>query len=150
DDRLQHLLAPHLEGSQGTRLVQPHEPAVADDISGQDCSKPALDTSFGHVPPSAFLGRIATNCSCATSRRLSRGMFSGLPRSDKVRIVVGSPARKIVMDDVPGYLAFDARVSFVRRPFLGVIEGADHDAVPLRRADAERAAAVGAEAALQP
>src|SRR5262245_20650418 len=81
---------------------------------------------------------------------LALATFSGLPRGNKVRIVLGSPARKIVMDDVPWYLALDARVRFIWRPFFRVIEGADHDAVSLRRAYPKRAPTVGAEAALQP
>jgi hypothetical protein len=51
--------------------------------------------------------------------------FSGFLRGNEVGIVLGSPARKIIMDDVPRHLAFDPRVSFVWRPFFGVIEGTD-------------------------
>ena len=81
---------------------------------------------------------------------LAFAAFGGLPRSNKVRIVLGSPARKIVMDDIPWYLALYARVSFVWWPFFRVIEGANHNTMSLRRAYPKRAATVGAEAALQP
>src|SRR5262245_12658019 len=68
--------------------------------------------------------------------------FSGFLRCNELGIVLGSAARKIIMDDVPSYLAFDARVTVLWRPFFGVIEGADHNTVSLRATDSKRAAAV--------
>ena len=60
-----------------------------------------------------------------TSSVSSLASFGSFLIRDIVRIVLGSPAREIIMDDVSRYLAFDARVSFVWRPFFGVIEGAN-------------------------
>jgi len=83
-------------------------------------------------------------------RVASLSAFSGLLRSNKDRIVLGSPARKIVMDDVPWYLALDASVGFVWRPFFGVIESTNQDAMSMRATHSKRTATVGAEATLKP
>src|SRR5262245_39893656 len=45
----EHVLAPGLQGGQRAGFVLLHEPAVADDISGEDGGKPALDAVIlGH------------------------------------------------------------------------------------------------------
>jgi hypothetical protein len=46
--RLQNFRAAGLERNEGAGLIPLHEAAVPDDISGQDCSEPALDAFFGH------------------------------------------------------------------------------------------------------
>ena len=76
--------------------------------------------------------------------------FRDFLRGDKVGIVLGSPAREIIVDDVPRYLALDARVTVIWRPFFGVIEGADHHAVSLGVARSQRTTTVGTKTAFHP
>jgi hypothetical protein len=51
DEGLQYFLPPCPESSQRAGVVVTHEPAVADQISGEDGGKPTLGTFFGHVLP---------------------------------------------------------------------------------------------------
>ena len=54
NQRLQDLPASSLEGSESAGLVLLHEPAVADDVAGENGGKPTLHVLFGHTvrPPS--------------------------------------------------------------------------------------------------
>ena len=49
--RRDDLLAARLERAQGPHLVQLHQPAVADDIGGEDGGKAALEAIFDHAMP---------------------------------------------------------------------------------------------------
>ena len=63
-------------------------------------------------------------------------------------VVLGSATSLIIMNDVPRYLAFDARMGFGWWPFLRVIKSADHYGMPIFVPRAQRAAAVGTKSAL--
>ena len=51
--RCKQLLALGFEGAEGARLVLAHEPAIADDVGGEDCCKPTffvLRLRRSHLP----------------------------------------------------------------------------------------------------
>ncbi len=48
DERLEHVLPPRLQRRKRARLVELHEPAVADDVGRQDRRQTTLNGFFGH------------------------------------------------------------------------------------------------------